>query len=1383
MEDFKDPVQRINFDLDLLYQQQLEFQKISHEPESPVELIQSSYQPKSFADLAFGYLSPSNLFRKLFISVVFNPWFERFILLVIFLNCVVITIDHAVEVTEFSYISEEISQVIFTAEVVLRLVAMGVVRRPYSYFRDAWNVLDFIIVVLGWLMVSTSSVSIIRILRVLKPLRTINYLQELKVIVSSIINSIPMLIDTLLIYLMLILIFSIAGTQIYVGAFRYRCYSSEHQPTSQLCTLDLACEEFELGCGNSGCPSGQYCKESPTNPNMGVTGFDNILQSLLTVFGCITLEGWSDVMYMGRDVLDIDYINDLYFIVVVIFGAFFIVNLVVSILYLKFRESAKESKAFKQSRLSNADKPNEEFGSQSEKKIVALLRRVQEPFYKLAKSSYFKWGIVGMIILNTAIMATEYHGMHEEHKYFIELSNLVFTIVCSTEVGVKVIGLGLKKYLKDKMNLFDAALAMIGLVEIIFVSGDSGLGGLVVLRAFRILRVFKLARGWGSFRLLLRKVIISLPSIGYLGLLCMLWMFIYSLLGMEVFKGTLKDDEGNIPRANFETFYWSMITVFQILTGENWNEVMYYAINSTGWLASFYFVTLITVGNYILLNLFLAILLQKFEEEDTDPKFSLTRKTKVLRRISESGTGYQPLDRKNLKNIRLEGKSLFVFSENSRVRNFLKDVMTHPYFDSAIYGVIGLSSVLLLLDEPYQESYHKAVIELCHKLVLVIFALESLIKVIVFGFLLGKNSYLRNPWNILDFLIVLISVADWVISVSLDSNINLSFIRAFRALRALRPLRVISRNERMKMVVNCVLKAMPLVFNVMLISLLFYLIFGILGVIFFKGKFHYCTDELVKTKENCFGEYQVNGVALEREWKNQNSNFDNVFNSILVLFEISTLEMWPDYMYSAVDSVSSEEAPERDYNPAAALYFVAFIFITGLFIMNLYVGAVIKKFNEVKEEMEGSILLTKKQKTWIKVQKLLLKCSPQVNYIRPQNPFRGALFNFVLDYKFEYLVLTVIGVNILFLSLQHHNMDQDLENILEVWNYVFIGLYTLEFLLKATGLNFKFYFANNWNKFDFSILILSYLSILFSDLFFNATVLRALRISRLFRMIRIFRGFRDAFNTMLLSLPFLVNIGALILLLYFIYSVAGMSLFGELPRGEFINKHANFETFYNSMITLFRASTGESWNGLMHDCSGYGCSGNDCGNPTIAVLFWVSFSVIGSFVLLNIFIAVILENFTDINQEKDSQLDLSKGDLKKYREAWSAFAPYGELYIETQKLPQFLEVLEAPLGFKGQNLSRGQLIRIIDLLGVKDHQGYVHFAEILWILADSVSGGGMQHNHSDTQKNIQRTFTRKFKTQPPTETTNENRASLSLAAMLIVNRWRKRVKARRKALS
>lgn len=193
-----------------------------------------------------------------------------------------------------------------------------------------------------------------------------------------------------------------------------------------------------------------------------------------------------------------------------------------------------------------------------------------------------------------------------------------------------------------------------------------------------------------------------------------------------------------------------------------------------------------------------------------------------------------------------------------------------------------------------------------------------------------------------------------------SSGVDLRFLRALRALRALRPLRMVSRNEGMKIVVSSVMKALPEVLNVLLILLLFFLIFGILGVIFFKGGLYTCTDPNIDNEDECIG-YFINpstGTITKRDWRNPPFHFDNILMSMLTLFEISSLEMWPDYMYPCIDAVGPGKAGERNNSPAMALFFILFIFFTTFFIMNLFVGVVIDKYQSIKNELNGNFFLT-----------------------------------------------------------------------------------------------------------------------------------------------------------------------------------------------------------------------------------------------------------------------------------------------------------------------------------------------------------------------------------------------------------------------------------------
>ena len=172
--------------------------------------------------------------------------------------------------------------------------------------------------------------------------------------------------------------------------------------------------------------------------------------------------------------------------------------------------------------------------------------------------------------------------------------------------------------------------------------------------------------------------------------------------------------------------------------------------------------------------------------------------------------------------------------------------------------MIALNSLLLALDEPQLvDEYQKKTINFILETISIIFLIEFSIKVIVMGFYWGERTYLRDPWNILDFGIVFFSIVTWILEAYATGDI--SFLRGFRALRALRPLRAVSQNEGIKTVVNALLESIPSLINVLLIVILFLLVFGILGIQLFKGQLGSCTDgsEEIATKDMCVGLFKV----------------------------------------------------------------------------------------------------------------------------------------------------------------------------------------------------------------------------------------------------------------------------------------------------------------------------------------------------------------------------------------------------------------------------------------------------------------------------------------------------------------------------------------------
>ncbi|VDK54688.1 unnamed protein product [Cylicostephanus goldi] len=193
-----------------------------------------------------------------------------------------------------------------------------------------------------------------------------------------------------------------------------------------------------------------------------------------------------------------------------------------------------------------------------------------------------------------------------------EYAEYVFLGIFIMEVLLKLFAMGTRTYFASKFNRFDCIVIVGSAFEVIWAEVKGGSFGISVLRALRLLRIFKLTSYWVSLRNLVRSLMNSMRSIISLLFLLFLFILIFALLGMQLFGGKFNFQSMH-PYTHFDTFPVALITVFQILTGEDWNEVMYLAIEAQGGIYGggmvycIYFIVLVLFGNYTLLNVFLAI--------------------------------------------------------------------------------------------------------------------------------------------------------------------------------------------------------------------------------------------------------------------------------------------------------------------------------------------------------------------------------------------------------------------------------------------------------------------------------------------------------------------------------------------------------------------------------------------------------------------------------------------------------------------------------------------------------------------------------------------------------------------------------------------------------
>ncbi|XP_062389380.1 sodium channel, voltage-gated, type I-like, alpha [Sardina pilchardus] len=660
-------------------------------------------------------------------------------------------------------------------------------------------------------------------------------------------------------------------------------------------------------------------------------------------------------------------------------------------------------------------------------------------------------------------------------------------------------------------------------------------------------------------------------------------------------------------------------------------------------------------------------------------------------------------------------------------------IVEHNWFETFIIFMIMLSSGALAFEdvELVNRPRIRIILEYADKVFTYIFILEMLLKWVAYGF----AKYFTNYWCWLDFVIVDISIISMVANAL---NCNQGAIKSLRTLRSLRPLRAMSRFEGMRVVVNALLGAIPSIFNVLLVCLIFWLIFSIMGVNFFAGKYHYCANattgeqfdwEVVPNRNMCS---QTHGAR----WKNVKINFDNVAAGYLALLQVATYKGWMAIMYAAIDSRQTDDQPKYEAKMIAYVYFVVFIIFGSFFTLNLFIGVIIDNFNQQKKKFGGQdIFMTEEQKKYYNAMKKLGSKKPQKPIPRPSNKIQGFVFDLITKQGFDILIMVLIFLNMVTMMIETDEQSNEKEQILVKINLVFIVLFTSECVLKMIALRHH-YFTVSWNVFDFIVVILSVVGMFLAEViekyFFSPTLFRVIRLARIGRILRLVKsakGIRTLLFALMMSLPALFNIGILLFLVMFIYSILGMSFFAYIKREDGIDDMFNFETFGNSMICLFQITTSAGWDSLLSpmlndepDCNrtkenpGSRIKG-DCGNAAVGIAFFVSYVIICFLIVVNMYIAVILENFSVATEE--SAEPLGEDDFEMFYEVWEKFDPKATQFINYDKLSDFANALNPPLRMAKPNAV--QLINM-DLPMVSGER--IHCLDILFAFTKRVLGEG-----------------------------------------------------------
>jgi len=695
--------------------------------------------------------------------------------------------------------------------------------------------------------------------------------------------------------------------------------------------------------------------------NFGYTTFDNALLALIVLFQISTLEGWSELMFMIGDSGSLAG-SAIFFFVFILFATFVILNVVVAVLEYSlhsFEEKPGADQRNKTHSFTHLKLKLKLAGNVS--RLVCVHQgaisvshvKTKGRMYRLVSNPWFNVLISLVILLNTAVLASDHYPSTPQFDSTGDKINFACTLLFILDMALRISGLGVFDYFSDRFNLFDSFLVFLGILELVlsppqFLAGRtfSKQGNMSALRTLRLLRLFKLAKHWKSMRILFAKMVKSAVDMVNFFLLLALFIYILSLVGMEFFANRFRFDDLGFPveisdpnwnnfassRVNFDSLIWAICTVFSILTLEDWSVVLYDGWRGTNQSASsIYFIILILFGQVILMNLFLAILLSHFEEteelsenfaeaefSEAHPRINQVADEQALRNNTKQDTAEtircaspirSQLDTEGEKDDQptlsphSSGKTIMLFGPIHYVRVSCAEIINHWLFDSFIMFVILSSTTVLAMDSPLHNpaSSLSRAVAIIDSVCAVIFLTESCLKIVSFGLIFEPQAYFRSGWNILDFFVVVVSLVELC---SQNGSANLRSLRSLRALRAFRPLRMIKQVPSLKVVVNGLISVIPKVLEVVAVALFFLLVFGIIGLGLLKGTMRNCNLGIedspgslydpLSLKPNKFGQLLVYPKSWEALSSIEKAWFGPASPFDMPSFEGNCSVLWPE---------------------------------------------------------------------------------------------------------------------------------------------------------------------------------------------------------------------------------------------------------------------------------------------------------------------------------------------------------------------------------------------------------------------------------------------------------------------------------------------------------
>ena len=629
-------------------------------------------------------------------------------------------------------------------------------------------------------------------------------------------------------------------------------------------------------------------------------------------------------------------------------------------------------------------------------------------------------------------------------------------------------------------------------------------------------------------------------------------------------------------------------------------------------------------------------------------------------------------------------RAMYILPQENKFRIFCFKLMNNKWFDRFILFMILASTARLILDTIISGYVSVLTFDILDVFFNCIFFLEAVIKICALGFVMDEGSYLRDNWNKIDIIIVICSIFDFVnliqkYIIGNQSTSSLQFLKVLRILRTLRPLRFISHNIQLKLIIISLFDSILPIINALLIVIVVYYIFSIVGISLFYDSFHNCY------KMNSDGSFNLAVDSFDSEMadagisndKESISNFcsdryngimdtgpafkfSNIFTSIISSYVLSTQEGWPDIMNSY-----------RIYGDANGIFFVVYNLVVAYFFLNLFTGIMFKYFNEAYSKEQKLAADDKKAPKYYDFLTQVYKAQSDYEiWVMPEKgTIRFYLREFADSSFLDNFIMICIVLNMISMAMNFDTPDETYELALTYVNYIFTGIFIVECIIKLFAYGPIGYFHSGWNRFDFFVVVASIADLVIQNIdgidakflksFQIIRVLRVLRVTRVLRLVKSLKGLEKLIQTLTWSIGALANVFLLMLIIFCIFAILGCYFYDGITyekyksKFKYINEFYNVDNFYNSFLLTFRCTTGESWPNIMMELAFVDLENV---SEVYAYIYMIISNFINSIIMLNLFLMVTLQQYDEFTGKTYNPIEKFEGFLTEFNNSWNKFS-------------------------------------------------------------------------------------------------------------------------------